>query len=197
MVSSSLIDRVVEASGRRLIEVPVGFKWFVPGLSSGELGFGGEESAGASFLRLTGQPWSTDKDGLILCLLAAEIEAFTGFSPSERYAEITREFGEPHYRRVDAPADLTKKAALAKLSADDVEVDELAGEQIIKIETSARSGGSLGGVKVSTSNAWFAARPSGTEDVYKIYGESFKGEQHLEQVLKQAQLLVDEAVSSK
>lgn len=197
MVSSSLIDRVVEASGRRLIEVPVGFKWFVPGLSSGELGFGGEESAGASFLRLNGQPWSTDKDGLILCLLAAEIEAFTGFSPSERYAEITREFGEPHYRRVDAPADLTKKAALAKLSADDVEVDELAGEQIIKIETSARSGGSLGGVKVSTSNAWFAARPSGTEDVYKIYGESFKGEQHLEQVLKQAQLLVDEAVSSK
>jgi phosphoglucomutase len=197
MVSSSLIDRVVEALGRQLLEVPVGFKWFVPGLSSGQLGFGGEESAGASFLRLNGQPWSTDKDGLILCLLAAEMEAVTGLSASERYAEITREFGEPHYKRVDAPADLTQKAALAKLSADDVEVSELAGEQILKIETSARSGGSLGGLKVSTNSAWFAARPSGTEDVYKIYGESFKGEQHLEQVLKQAQLLVDAAVSSK
>jgi phosphoglucomutase len=197
MVSSSLIDRVVEALGRQLLEVPVGFKWFVPGLSSGQLGFGGEESAGASFLRLNGQPWSTDKDGLILCLLAAEMEAVTGLSASERYAEITREFGEPHYKRVDAPADLTQKAALAKLSADDVEVSELAGEQILKIETAARSGGSLGGLKVSTQSAWFAARPSGTEDVYKIYGESFKGEQHLEQVLKQAQLLVDAAVSSK
>jgi phosphoglucomutase len=197
MVSSSLIDRVVEAAGRKLLEVPVGFKWFVSGLSSGALGFGGEESAGASFLRMNGQPWSTDKDGLILCLLAAEMEAATGSSPSERYAEIAREFGEPHYRRVDAPADLQQKAALAKLNDDDVEVDELAGEQIIKIETSAQSGGSLGGIKVSTHNAWFAARPSGTEDVYKIYGESFKGEQHLEQVLKQAQLLVDEAVSSK
>jgi phosphoglucomutase len=197
MVSSSLIDRVVEAAGRKLLEVPVGFKWFVSGLSSGALGFGGEESAGASFLRMNGQPWSTDKDGLILCLLAAEMEAATGASPSERYAEIAREFGEPHYKRVDAPADLQQKAALAKLNSDDVEVDELAGEQILKIETSAQSGGSLGGIKVSTHNAWFAARPSGTEDVYKIYGESFKGEQHLEQVLKQAQLLVDEAVSSK
>lgn len=197
MVSSALIDRVVEAMGRQLLEVPVGFKWFVPGLSSGELGFGGEESAGASFLRLNGQPWSTDKDGLILCLLAAEIEAVTGLSPSERYAEIAREFGEPHYKRVDAPADLNQKAALAKLSAADVRVDELAGEQIQKIETSARSGGALGGLKVSTANAWFAARPSGTEDVYKIYGESFKGEQHLEQVLEQAQLLVDAAVSSR
>ncbi len=197
MVSSALIDRVVEAMGRQLLEVPVGFKWFVPGLSSGELGFGGEESAGASFLRLNGQPWSTDKDGLILCLLAAEIEAVTGLSPSERYAEIAREFGEPHYKRVDAPADLNQKAALSKLSAADVRVDELAGEQIQKIETSARSGGALGGLKVSTANAWFAARPSGTEDVYKIYGESFKGEQHLEQVLEQAQLLVDAAVSSR
>ena len=197
MVSSSLIDRVVEAAGRKLLEVPVGFKWFVSGLSSGALGFGGEESAGASFLRMSGRPWSTDKDGLILCLLAAEMEAATGASPSERYAEIAREFGEPHYRRVDAPADLQQKAALAKLNADDVEVEELAGEQILKIETSAQSGGSLGGIKVSTHNAWFAARPSGTEDVYKIYGESFKGEQHLEQVLRQAQLLVDEAVSSK
>ena len=197
MVSSSLIDRVVEAAGRKLLEVPVGFKWFVSGLSRWALGFGGEESAGASFLRMNGQPWSTDKDGLILCLLAAEMEAATGSSPSERYAEIAREFGEPHYRRVDAPADLQQKAALAKLNADDVEVEELAGEQILKIETSAQSGGSLGGIKVSTHNAWFAARPSGTEDVYKIYGESFKGEQHLQQVLRQAQLLVDEAVSSK
>ena len=197
MVSSSLIDRVVEAAGRKLLEVPVGFKWFVAGLSNGSLGFGGEESAGASFLRLNGQPWSTDKDGLIMCLLAAEIKAVTGSSPSERYGEIAQEFGEPHYRRVDAPANLSQKALLAKLSADDVTADELAGEQIIKIEAAASSGGALGGIKVSTSSAWFAARPSGTEDVYKIYGESFKGEQHLEQVLKQAQLLVDEAVSSK
>jgi phosphoglucomutase len=192
-----LIDRVVEAAGRKLLEVPVGFKWFVAGLSNGSLGFGGEESAGASFLRLNGQPWSTDKDGLIMCLLAAEIKAVTGSSPSERYAEIAQEFGEPHYRRVDAPANLSQKALLAKLSSDDVTAEELAGEQIIKIETAASSGGALGGIKVSTSNAWFAARPSGTEDVYKIYGESFNGEQHLEQVLKQAQLLVDEAVSSK
>ena len=197
MVSSSLINRVVEASGRKLLEVPVGFKWFVTGLSTGEIGFGGEESAGASFLRLNGQPWSTDKDGLIMCLLAAEIEAVTGSSPSERYAEITREFGEPHYRRVDAPATLEQKAALSKLSADDVDASELAGDLITKIESSAPSGGALGGIKVSTEHAWFAARPSGTEDVYKIYGESFNGEQHLEQVLKQAQLLVDEAVSSK
>ncbi len=197
MVSSSLIDRVVAATGRKLLEVPVGFKWFVSGLSNGTLGFGGEESAGASFLRLNGRPWSTDKDGLILCLLAAEIEAVTGSSPSERYSDITRELGAPSYKRVDAPANLEQKAALAKLSADDVQVRELAGEQITKIETAASSGGSLGGLKVSTSNAWFAARPSGTEDVYKIYGESFKGDQHLEQVLQQAQLLVDEAVSSK
>lgn len=197
MVSSSLIDRVVESTGRKLLEVPVGFKWFVAGLSNGTLGFGGEESAGASFLRLNGQPWSTDKDGLILCLLAAEMEAVTGSSPSEIYADITREFGEPQYKRVDAPATLEQKSALAKLSADDVKVAELGGEQILKIETAAPSGGSLGGIKVSTNHAWFAARPSGTEDVYKIYGESFKGEQHLEQVLHQAQLLVDEAVSSK
>lgn len=197
MVSSSLIDRVVESTGRKLLEVPVGFKWFVAGLSDGTLGFGGEESAGASFLRLNGQPWSTDKDGLILCLLAAEMEAVTGSSPSEIYADITREFGEPQYKRVDAPATLEQKSALAKLSADDVKVAELGGEQILKIETAAPSGGSLGGIKVSTNHAWFAARPSGTEDVYKIYGESFKGDQHLEQVLHQAQLLVDKAVSSK
>lgn len=197
MVSSSLIDRVVEATGRKLIEVPVGFKWFVSGLSSGSLGFGGEESAGASFLRLNGQPWSTDKDGLIMCLLAAEIEAVTGTSPSERYAQIARELGEPSYRRVDAPATLDQKAVLSKLDASAVEATELAHESIIKIETSAMSGGALGGIKVSTKNAWFAARPSGTEDVYKIYGESFRGEQHLGEVLAEAQLLVDEAISSK
>ncbi len=197
MVSSSIINRIVENLGRKLVEVPVGFKWFVPGLSSGSLGFGGEESAGASFLRLNGQPWSTDKDGLIMCLLAAEMEAVTGSSPSELYADLTREFGEPQYRRVDAPATLTQKSALSKLNSDAVQATELAGESIVAIESQAPNGGALGGIKVSTSNAWFAARPSGTEDVYKIYGESFRGSRHLEQVLAEAQLLVDSAISSK
>ncbi len=197
MVSSSMINRVVEKLGRKLVEVPVGFKWFVPGLSSGALGFGGEESAGASFLRLNGQPWSTDKDGLIMCLLAAEIEAVTGSSPSELYADLTREFGEPHYRRVDAPATLDQKSALSKLNADAVQETSLAGEAILAIETQAPNGGALGGIKVATKNAWFAARPSGTEDVYKIYGESFNGSAHLELVLAEAQSLVDSAISSK
>ena len=197
MVSSSIINRIVENLGRKLVEVPVGFKWFVPGLSSGSLGFGGEESAGASFLRLNGQPWSTDKDGLIMCLLAAEMEAVTDSSPSELYADLTREFGEPQYRRVDAPATLTQKSALSKLNSDAVQATELAGESIVAIESQAPNGGALGGIKVSTSNAWFAARPSGTEDVYKIYGESFRGSGHLEQVLAEAQLLVDSAISSK
>lgn len=197
MVSSSIINRVAADLGRKLIEVPVGFKWFVPGLSNGSVGFGGEESAGASFLRLNGQPWSTDKDGLIMCLLAAEIEAVTGLSPSEKYAELTRTYGEPAYTRVDAPADLQQKATLSKLSADDVSAKTLAGEQITAIETAAPSGGALGGLKVSTANAWFAARPSGTENVYKIYGESFNGEQHLSQVLTEAQSLVDSVISSK
>ena len=197
MVSSSMINRVVEKLGRKLIEVPVGFKWFVPGLSSGSLGFGGEESAGASFLRLNGQPWSTDKDGLIMCLLAAEMEAATGSSPSELYADLTREFGEPHYKRVDAPATLGQKSALAKLGIDDVQETKLAGEAILSIETAAPNGGALGGIKVSTQNAWFAARPSGTEDVYKIYGESFSGSGHLERVLGEAQSLVDSAISSR
>ncbi len=197
MVSSSIINRVVADLGRKLVEVPVGFKWFVPGLSNGSVGFGGEESAGASFLRLNGQPWSTDKDGLIMCLLAAEIEAVTGMSPSEKYAELTRTYGEPAYTRVDAPADLKQKATLSKLSADDVAARTLAGEQITAIETKAPSGGALGGLKVSTENAWFAARPSGTENVYKIYGESFNGEQHLSQVLTEAQSLVDSVISSK
>ncbi len=195
MVSSSIIDKVVEHLGQKLIEVPVGFKWFVEGLSEGSIGFGGEESAGASFLRLGGQPWSTDKDGLIMCLLAAEMEAANRVSPSERYAQLTQEFGEPSYRRVDAPATLSQKAKLAKLTANDVAAKKLAGEQIMKIETHATSGGALGGVKVSTENAWFAARPSGTEDVYKIYGESFVSDQHLDQVLAEAQSLVDAVIS--
>lgn len=195
MVSSSIINKVVEHLGQKLIEVPVGFKWFVAGLSEGSIGFGGEESAGASFLRLDGQPWSTDKDGLIMCLLAAEMEAANRVSPSERYAQLTQEFGEPSYRRVDAPATLSQKTKLAKLTANDVAATKLAGEQIMQIETHATSGGALGGVKVSTENAWFAARPSGTEDVYKIYGESFVSEEHLDQVLAEAQSLVDAVIS--
>jgi len=195
MVSSSMIDRVVSDMGRKLIEVPVGFKWFVPGLSDGSIGFGGEESAGASFLRKTGTAWSTDKDGLIMCLLAAEIEANTGDSPSELYAELTRKHGEPQYRRIDAPADADQKAKLSALSEKDISSSEIAGEKITKIETAAASGGKLGGVKVSTTNSWFAARPSGTESVYKIYGESFNGSEHLGKLLAEAQSVVDAAIS--
>ena len=197
MVSSSMINRVVESLGRELVEVPVGFKWFVSGLSDGSLGFGGEESAGGSFLRRNGKSWSTDKDGLILCLLAAEIQAVTGKSPSQRYADLTSRFGSPSYKRVDAPADIAQKAALSKLSQADVSATELAGDPILAIETHAPGGGALGGLKVSTADAWFAARPSGTEDVYKIYGESFKSEEHLAQVLTEAQSLVDAAISGK
>ena len=197
MVSSSMINKVVAGLGRTLIEVPVGFKWFVAGLSDGSLGFGGEESAGGSFLRRNGKSWSTDKDGLILCLLAAEIQAVTGKSPSQRYNELTARFGTPSYRRVDAPADLSQKAKLSKLSQSDVSATTLAGDQITAIQTHAPSGGALGGLKVSTADAWFAARPSGTEDVYKIYGESFKSEEHLAEVLSEAQLLVDSAISGK
>ena len=197
MVSSSMINKVVEGLGRTLVEVPVGFKWFVPGLTDGSLGFGGEESAGGSFLRRNGKSWSTDKDGLILCLLAAEIQAVSGKSPSQRYKELTSKFGTPSYRRVDAAADLSQKARLSKLSQSDVTATSLAGDQITAIETHAPTGGALGGLKVSTSDAWFAARPSGTEDVYKIYGESFKSEEHLAQVLSEAQLLVDSAISGK
>ena len=192
MVSSGIIDRVVSSLGRKLIEVPVGFKWFVPGLIDGSVGFGGEESAGASFLRLDGKAWSTDKDGLILALLAAEIKAVTGKSPSERYAELTAEFGAPAYERIDAPATLEQKSKLGKLSADAVSASQLAGEAITKIEThAAGNGAALGGLKVSTENAWFAARPSGTENVYKIYGESFLGAEHLTQVQIEAKALVD------
>jgi len=192
MVSSSIINRVVAELGRRLIEVPVGFKWFVPGLIDGSVGFGGEESAGASFLRLNGKSWSTDKDGLILALLAAEITAVTGKTPTQRYAELTDKFGASVYERIDAPATLEQKSKLGKLSATDVSATSLAGEEITAILTHAPgNNAALGGLKVETENAWFAARPSGTENVYKIYAESFKGQAHLEQVQAEAKTLVD------
>ncbi|MFC4009494.1 phosphoglucomutase (alpha-D-glucose-1,6-bisphosphate-dependent) [Nonomuraea purpurea] len=191
MVSSQIIDRVARSLGRRLHEVPVGFKWFVPGLLEGSLGFGGEESAGASFLRRDGSVWTTDKDGLILALLASEILAVTGKSPSALYEELTERFGEPAYARVDAPATREEKAVLGKLSAEQVTATSLAGEPITSVRTSAPgNGAALGGVKVSTDNAWFAARPSGTEDVYKIYAESFKGPDHLTKVQEEARALV-------
>ena len=192
MVSSSIINRVVAKLGRKLIEVPVGFKWFVPGLIDGSVGFGGEESAGASFLRLDGTAFSTDKDGLILALLASEMTAVTGKTPSQHYKILTDEFGAPAYERIDAPATLEQKSKLAKLSAEAVTAAELAGEKITAILTHAPgNNAALGGLKVETENAWFAARPSGTENVYKIYGESFKGAEHLKQVQAEAKQLVD------
>ncbi len=194
MVSSSIIDRVVAGLGRRLEEVPVGFKWFVAGLLDGTLAFGGEESAGASFLRRNGGPWSTDKDGLIMCLLAAEMTARTGKDPARLYAELTERYGAPAYRRVDAPATPEQKRLLGGLSPDDVTASELAGEPIRDVLTAAPSGAPLGGVKVVTDNGWFAARPSGTENVYKLYAESFKSEQHLERILDEAQAVVDAAL---
>lgn len=182
LVSSSMIDRVAADVGRPLAEVPVGFKWFVDGLSDGTLGFGGEESAGASFLRRDGSVWTTDKDGIILALLASEITAVTGKTPSQHYARLTDRFGAPAYARVDAPASREEKALLAKLSPSQVTADTLAGEPVTTVLTEAPgNGAALGGIKVATANAWFAARPSGTEDVYKIYGESFLGPDHLRQ----------------
>jgi phosphoglucomutase len=196
MVSSSIIDQVVHSLGRKLIEVPVGMKWFVPGFFSGSVGFGGEESAGASFLRMDGKPWSTDKDGLVLGLLAAEITASTGKTPSQYYTDLTEKFGAPAYARIDAAATLEQKAKLSKLSADAVTASELAGEPIKQILTHAPgNGAALGGLKVVTESAWFAARPSGTENVYKIYAESFKGSEHLKQVQVAAKELVDETLS--
>ncbi|MGV9857297.1 phosphoglucomutase (alpha-D-glucose-1,6-bisphosphate-dependent) [Gordonia sp. NPDC003425] len=196
LVSSSLIDRVVAGIGRRLVEVPVGFKWFVNGLLDGSIAFGGEESAGASFLTFTGTPWSTDKDGIIMALLASEILAATGKTPSQRYRELADEYGESAYARIDAPANREQKAVLAKLSADQISATELAGEPITAVMTSAPgNGAAIGGLKVTTENAWFAARPSGTEDVYKIYAESFKGVDHLKEVQVQAQQVVDAALS--
>ncbi|MGW0021132.1 phosphoglucomutase (alpha-D-glucose-1,6-bisphosphate-dependent) [Rhodococcus sp. NPDC003382] len=191
LVSSSMIDRVAAGLGRDLLEVPVGFKWFVPGLLDGSLGFGGEESAGASFLRKDGSVWTTDKDGILLALLASEIIAVTGQTPSQRYADLAARYGSPAYARVDAPADRAQKAVLAKLSADQVGATELAGEPITATLTEAPgNGAAIGGLKVTTENAWFAARPSGTEDVYKIYAESFLGADHLKQVQDAARELV-------
>jgi phosphoglucomutase len=190
MVSSSIIDRVAARLKRRLVEVPVGFKWFVDGLLDGSLGFGGEESAGASFLRMDGGVWSTDKDGLILGLLAAEILARTGKDPGQVYQGLTQEFGAPVYERIDAPATPEQKARLQQLSPDQVPARELAGDPILQKVSAAPSGAPLGGLKVVTKRGWFAARPSGTEDVYKIYAESFAGEDHLHQIQQQAQELI-------
>jgi phosphoglucomutase len=191
LVSSAIIDRVAADLGRHVVEVPVGFKWFVDGLLDGALGFGGEESAGASFLRRDGTPWSTDKDGLIPCLLAAEMTARAGEDPGVRYAAITERFGRPSYRRVDVAATPEEKRVLAKLSADQVTGKELAGEPIRDVLTHAPGNGApIGGVKVVAENAWFAARPSGTEDVYKVYAESFLGDEHLERVIAEAEELV-------
>ncbi len=192
LVSSSLIDKVAADLGRKLVEVPVGFKWFVPGLTSGELGFGGEESAGASFLAKDGSTWTTDKDGILLALLASEIKAVTGTSPSGLYRELENRFGASSYARVDAPATREQKAKLAKLSASDVTATELAGEPITATLTHAPgNGAAIGGLKVTTASAWFAARPSGTENVYKIYAESLKGPDHLAQVQAEAKQVVD------
>lgn len=194
-VSSSIIDRVVGGLGRTLVEVPVGFKWFVDGLVTGTIGFGGEESAGASFLRTDGTTWTTDKDGIILALLASEILAVTGSTPSQRYAELAERYGAPTYARIDAPADREQKARLAKLSADQVTATELAGEPITaKLTAAPGNGAALGGLKVTTENAWFAARPSGTEDVYKIYAESFKGPEHLAEVQEAAKSVVNTVI---
>jgi phosphoglucomutase len=191
MVSSAIIDRVTEAAGRRLMEVPVGFKWFVPGLLDGSVAFGGEESAGASFLCRDGKVWTTDKDGIILALLASEITAVTGHTPSERYAELTAKLGDPAYARIDAPASREQKAALARLSPDQVGATELAGEKIVSRLTSAPGNGEpLGGLKLITESGWFAARPSGTEDVYKLYAESFRGPEHLARIQAEAQEII-------
>jgi len=196
MVSSSIIDRVTKSLGRKLMEVPVGFKFFVDGLVSGSLGFGGEESAGASYLALEGEAWSTDKDGLIMGLLAAEILARTGRDPGDVYRDLTREFGDPAYERIDAPASPAQKAALLKLSPDQVHASELAGEKIEAMLTTAPGNGSpLGGLKVVTANGWFAARPSGTEDVYKLYAESFLGAEHLKRIQGEAKELLSSILS--
>ncbi|MBT0565585.1 phosphoglucomutase (alpha-D-glucose-1,6-bisphosphate-dependent) [Williamsia sp. CHRR-6] len=195
VVSSSMIDRVVAGHGRRLVEVPVGFKWFVPGLLSGEIAFGGEESAGASFLQRDGSVWTTDKDGIIMALLASEILAVTGSTPSQRYRELAATYGDPVYARIDAPATREQKAVLATLSASAITATSLAGDPITAVLTEAPGNGApIGGVKVVTDRAWFAARPSGTEDLYKIYAESFVDAEHLAQVQAQAQSVVDAAL---
>ena len=194
LVSSSMIDRVAARLGRPLVEVPVGFKWFVEGLLDGSLGFGGEESAGASFLRRDGSAWTTDKDGLVMGLLSAEMTAVTGRDPGELYQDLTREFGEPAYQRIDAPATPAQKAILAKLSPQQVAASELAGEKITSLLTKAPGNDApIGGLKVVTPSGWFAARPSGTEEVYKLYAESFKGPDHLRRIQEEAQAVVRKA----
>jgi phosphoglucomutase len=195
LVSSSMIDRVADDLGRRLWEVPVGFKWFVPGLIDGSVGFGGEESAGASFLRKDGTAWTTDKDGILLALLASEILAVTGKSPSQLYSELTAKHGDPAYARVDAAASKDQKARLAKLNGSAITATELAGHPITaKLSEAPGNGAAVGGVKVVTDTAWFAARPSGTEDVYKIYAESFAGADDLAKVQAEAKSIVDSAL---
>lgn len=197
LVSTSLIDRVAKANNKQVKEVPVGFKWFVDGFTNHQLMFGGEESAGASFLTLDGQSWSTDKDGIILALLAAEIKAQTGLSPSQYYQKLTEQHGAPVYKRIDAAATLEEKTKLANLSVNDISFDTLAGEPILQILTHAPSNNAaIGGLKVVTENGWFAARPSGTENIYKIYMESFIGEKHLLEIEKQAQQIVQSALDS-
>ncbi len=198
VVSSSVIDRVATRLGRRLVEVPVGFKWFVDGLLDGTLGFGGEESAGASFLRRDGTVWTTDKDGIILDLLAAEITAKTGRDPGELYRALTHEFGNPVYERIDAPATPAQKAILQQLSAHQLQASELAGEKLQALLTTAPGNDrAIGGLKVLTENGWFAARPSGTEDVYKIYAESFRGVDHLRRIQDEAQTFIAQLFAAR
>jgi phosphoglucomutase len=197
LVSTTMLDLVAGELHRSLVEVPVGFKWFVAGLVDGSLGFGGEESAGASFLRRDGTVWTTDKDGIIPCLLAAELTARSGQNPAAAYAGLTAKYGAPSYRRIDAPATPEQKAILSRLSPAQVRATQLAGEPITTVLTRAPGNDApIGGVKVVTEHGWFAARPSGTEDVYKVYAESFLGEDHLGQILEEAQLVVTEALAA-
>jgi phosphoglucomutase len=191
IVSSSMIDRVAAKAGRALLEVPVGFKWFVPGLLEGSLGFGGEESAGASFLRRDGSAWTTDKDGIVMDLLAVELMARLGRDPFEIYGELAQELGQPVYERIDAPATAEERSLLASLSAEDIKASKLAGEPITaRVTTAPGNGASIGGLKVVTPSGWFAARPSGTEAVYKLYAESFHGIDHLRRIQNEAQALI-------
>jgi phosphoglucomutase len=195
LVSSSMIDKVAAGIGQRLLEVPVGFKWFVPGLLDGSVAFGGEESAGASFVRRDGSVWTTDKDGILLCLLASEITAVAGKSPSQRYTELTERYGSPAYARIDSPATPAEKAALSKLSPSQVSATELAGDPITATFTTAPGNDApIGGLKVATDYGWFAARPSGTEDVYKLYAESFRGPEHLARIQEEARAIVTVAL---
>jgi phosphoglucomutase len=196
LVSSTMIDLVAADLGRRVVEVPVGFKWFVPGLLDGSVAFGGEESAGASFLQHDGSVWTTDKDGILLCLLASEIIAVTGRSPSQLYADLTEAHGDPAYARIDSPASRDQKALLARLSPEQVTASSLAGDPITaKLTSAPGNGAAIGGLKVTTDTGWFAARPSGTEDVYKLYAESFKGADHLAAIQEEAQAIVAAALA--